>query len=411
MIAIPVTTGSTSSNNIMSNKTPASEFLLTNIQRQNLESWHGLYESIAGHRDALESLQEYKNLGLEIPHRVLRNILTPDELRSVKSELLSSYIRLTPNQLIRARLLIMVSVSLDYSDFTVVQNDWNTRWNPIPDLEHHHQVLIQEFLEGEIDVPNLASLWVDLPWYLMDEIEQNEIQSVVLPEIPVPCTKVPEVIYLGDDKHLVHMPKASFQKKQEEKPDAYVWLIIMVRQGFRGISSQDFQVLLIRTYGQFHGIPKHGFNTALKRPLVALGELITELSLERILERQKRTEFQYTSTPFDGQTKQNFCFVYEFPNAFEINRLPEIKHHDPVDPKYDQRTWLDSKPIFDRKLKCKFRLNKQTGETLKEVLKHQGSIQIEVPVIKKHVVQVKPVPASSSRKVVRSRFALADDSD
>lgn len=393
-----------------------SSFVLTGSQKDLWEDSEHISQLLSANRNAREYVTMYKQYGLpldKLPEKVVMSLLSPDEERELQRQ--RSFICLSHKQLAQSRLLILITDAIALGievQWKTIQLAWNQRWFAVLNLEQIFTELLEDLRDCEVDLRDLR-IDDNLPWDLLCEIYEDEVLLAIKALEPEPVLKkAPEIIYTGT----VHVPKKHLDAKAEENPDSYVWLVLIERNaGFRGIAGKGSSVFLVRTYGQFHGIPKHGFNSMTKKVNVALGELVTSLGLERTLSRLRSKTLTYESAPYEGQKKKNFCFIYEM-KQFDVRSLPEVKHHDPENPKFDQRIWIDSTPIFDKKARCKQRLNKQTGETLRQAI----SFLDTSPDTSRDISKPKPLTSAlvkatavkTTVKVVCKSFAtLADDDD
>ena len=245
----------------------------------------------------------------------------------------------------------------------------------------------------------LSADFIGIPWDLIDEISSPVLNLPIC--IDVQVKRAPEIVYTGN----VHVPLSHLQAKAEEDPDSYLWVIVLnCKQAFRGIapSLAGSRVLQVRTYKQFHGIPKQGFNSDKSKPEIIRDQLMDALGLSKLINPHKpATFFKFVSDPVkgreDSRQHNNFCFIYKVPRL-EIAQFSAIQNKDPETPKWDQLIWSDSDDLLASKCK-KIKVNRASTLVLKSAFAHLA-VPVTVPPVFKPVA--KPV-------YQKNRFAIDDD--
>lgn len=196
-----------------------------------------------------------------------------------------------------------------------------------------------------------------IPWNEYDNIwepEQNiDVEIINSKELKKPETIKPptiqtksEVIKVGH----VYVPKAHILQKEDMNPDSYVWLIVEVpSSNFKKSRNITKKYMVVRTFNQYFGLPKHGFNSDESSPhkktkKEALTELIYFMGLTEVLDSKKNSYVLYTSPAFkDKPEKKNHIFKYILT---ELPKMAEIKNFDVMNPKWDNRIFVDSSTIL-----------------------------------------------------------------
>src|SRR3989338_3614706 len=209
---------------------------------------------------------EFLNDMASFNHSVFQSAFKDSKYRCVFSDL----------QIVQARILLL----LVNSQSTDIAQLYASNWSLPSDFQSIFSNFLKDLNDCDIQIRMLSADFIGIPWDLIDEISSPVLNLPIC--IDVQVKRAPEIVYTGN----VHVPLSHLQAKAEEDPDSYLWVIVLnCKQAFRGIapSLAGSRVLQVRTYKQFHGIPKQGFNSDKSKPEIIRDQLMDALGLSKLI--------------------------------------------------------------------------------------------------------------------------------